>query len=174
VDAGIPGVRVSLNVSARQLDRLALHRFIGDAIATTGIDPSTLEIEVTETSILRDVYGATLLLRELRGMGLRVAIDDFGAGYTSLAFLRDLPVDNLKIDRSFVRDVATGAFDGAVVSAVVGLARSLGLRTIAEGVEDHAQMDVLRELRCDAVQGFLFSMPLPAAECASLFGKKIA
>jgi EAL domain-containing protein (putative c-di-GMP-specific phosphodiesterase class I) len=114
------------------------------------------------------------LLRELRDMGLRVAIDDFGAGFTSLAFLRDLPVDNLKIDRSFVRDIATGNFDGAVVRAVVGLARSLGLRTIAEGVEDHAQLDVLRELRCDAVQGFLFSMPLPAADCATLFREKIA
>jgi len=172
VDAGISDVHVSLNVSARQLDRLALHRFIGDAIRFNGIDPSTLEIEVTETSILRDVYGATLLLRELRDMGLRVAIDDFGAGFTSLAFLRDLPIDNLKIDRSFVRDVATGSFDGAVVRALVGLARNLGFRTIAEGVEDHAQMDVLRELRCDAVQGYLFSMPLPADECATLFRRK--
>ena len=174
VDAGITNVRVSLNVSARQLDRLVLHRYIGDAIRKYDIAPSMLEIEVTETSILRDVYGATLLLRELRGMGLRVAIDDFGAGYTSLAFLRDLPVDNLKIDRSFVRDVATGAFDGAVVRAVVGLARSLGLRTTAEGVEDPAQMDVLRELHCDAVQGFLFSAPLPPHEAAPLFAEKIA
>ncbi len=173
-DAGMPSVRVSLNVSARQLDRLALHRFIGDAIRYHGIDPTMLEIEVTETSILRDLYGTTLLLRELRGMGLRVAIDDFGAGFTSLAFLRDLPIDYLKIDRSFVRDVATGTFDGAVVRAVVSLARSLGLRTIAEGVEDHAQMDALRELRCDAVQGFLFSVPLPPDECEPLFRKKIA
>ena len=173
-DAGIPDVRVSLNVSARQLDRLALHRFIADAVSFSGIAASTLEIEVTETSILRDVYRATLMLRELRAMGLRVAIDDFGAGFTSLSFLRNLPIDNLKIDKSFVRDVATGAFDGAVVRAVVGLARALGLRTVAEGVEDHAQMDVLRELRCDSVQGFLFSMPLPAAECESLFRRKIA
>jgi diguanylate cyclase (GGDEF)-like protein len=174
VDAGLDDVHVSLNVSARQLDRLQLHRFIGDAIRVNGIDPSRLEIEVTETSILRDVYGATLLLRELRRMGLSVAIDDFGAGFTSLAFLRDLPIDNLKIDRCFVRDVATGNFDGAVVRAVVGLARSLGVRTIAEGVEDRAQMDMLRELRCDAVQGYLLSHPLPADECATLFGRKIA
>ena len=174
VDAGLRDVHVSLNVSARQLDRLLLHRYIGDAIKLNGIDPSRLEIEVTETSILRDVYGATLLLRELRGMGLRVAIDDFGAGFTSLAFLRDLPIDHLKIDRSFVRDVATGAFDGAVVSAVVTLARSLGLRTIAEGVEDHAQMNMLRELRCDAVQGYLFSRPMPADQCAALFKQKSA
>jgi diguanylate cyclase (GGDEF)-like protein len=173
VDAGIANVRVSLNVSARQLDRLALHRFIGDAIRANGIDASMLEIEVTETSILRDIHGATLLLRELRDMGLRVAIDDFGVGFTSFAYLRDLPIDNLKIDRSFVRDVATGNFDGAVVRAVVGLARNLGLRTIAEGVEDYAQMDALRDLRCDAVQGFLFSVPLPAAECATLFHRTI-
>jgi diguanylate cyclase (GGDEF)-like protein len=173
-DAGLENVRVSLNVSARQLDRLALHRFIGDAIRENGIDPSMLEIEVTETSIMRDVYTATQLLRELRSMGLRVAIDDFGAGFTSLSFLRDFPVDNLKIDRSFVRDVATGKFDGAVVGAVVGLARTLGLKTTAEGVEDHAQMNALRELRCDAVQGYLFSMPLPPDECATLFGQKIA
>ncbi len=174
VDAGLDDVHVSLNVSARQLDRLQLHRFIGDAIRVNGIDPSRLEIEVTETSILRDVYGATLLLRELRSMGLSVAIDDFGSGFTSLAFLRDLPINNLKIDRCFVRDVATGNFDGAVVRAVVGLARSLGVRTIAEGVEDRAQMEMLRELRCDAVQGYLFSHPLPADECATLFHQKIA
>jgi EAL domain-containing protein (putative c-di-GMP-specific phosphodiesterase class I) len=167
-DAGIAGVRVSLNVSARQLDRLALHHIIGDAIAASGIAPEMLEIEVTETSILRDVYSATLLLRRLRDMGLRVAIDDFGAGFTSLAFLRDLPIDDLKIDRSFVRDLATGAFDGAVVRAMVTLARSLGLRTVAEGVEETAQMDILRELRCDAVQGFLFSAPLTAAACEPL------
>lgn len=174
LDAGLQDVRVSLNVSARQLDRLALNRFIAEAIRINRIEPSMLEIEVTETSIMRDVYGATILLGELRSMGLRVAIDDFGAGFTSLSFLRDLPIDNLKIDRSFVRDVATGKFDGAVVRAVVGLARSLGLRTIAEGVENHAQMNALRELRCDAVQGFLLSMPLPPDQCATLFGRKVA
>ena len=168
VDAGIPKVRVSLNVSARQLERFGFQQYIGDAIARNGIEPVTIQIEVTETSILRDVYAATLILRDLRAMGLRVAIDDFGTGYTSLAFLRDLPIDDLKIDRSFVRDVATGAFDGAVVSAVITLARSLGVRTVAEGVEDAAQMNVLRELRCDAVQGFFFSMPLSAADCTSL------
>jgi diguanylate cyclase (GGDEF)-like protein len=173
IDAGIE-THVSLNVSARQLEKIALVKYIGAALASSGIPASALEIEVTETSILRDVYAATQLLRELRAMGLRVAIDDFGAGFTSLAFLRDLPVDDLKIDRSFVRDVATGAFDGAVVRAVITLARTLGLRTVAEGVESIAQMDVLRELRCDAVQGFLFSMPLSVEECTPLLRTKSA
>lgn len=173
IDAGIHS-HVSLNVSARQLEKIALIKYIRAALATSGIPASALEIEVTETSILRDVYAATQLLRELRAMGLRVAIDDFGAGFTSLAFLRDLPVDDLKIDRSFVRDVATGAFDGAVVRAVITLARTLGLRTVAEGVESTAQMDVLRELRCDAVQGFLFSLPLSVEDCTPLLRAKSA
>lgn len=168
VDAGISDVRVSLNVSARQLERFGLPQFIGAAIAANGIDPKMIQVEVTETSILRDVYAATLILHDLRAMGLRVAIDDFGTGYTSLAFLRDLPIDDLKIDRCFVRDVARGAFDGAVVNAVITLARSLGVRTIAEGVEDAAQMKALRALNCDAVQGFFFSVPLTAAACTPL------
>jgi diguanylate cyclase (GGDEF)-like protein len=174
VDAGIPDVHVSVNVSARQLDRRGLLKFIGAAIAAERIAPSSLEIEVTETSIMRDVYAATIVLRDLRSMGVRVAIDDFGAGYTSLGFLRDLPIDDLKIDRSFVRDVALGGFDGAVVRAVVMLARELGVRTIAEGVEDAAQMEALRALQCDAVQGFYFSPPLPADDCTPVLRDLIA
>jgi EAL domain-containing protein (putative c-di-GMP-specific phosphodiesterase class I) len=174
VDAGIPDVRVSVNVSARQLDRRGLLKFIGAEIAAQQIDPSSLEIEVTETSIMRDVYAATIVLRDLRSMGVRIAIDDFGAGYTSLAFLRDLPIDDLKIDRSFVRDVASGGFDGAVVRAVVMLAHELGVRTIAEGVEDAAQMEALRALRCDAVQGFLLASPMAADDCTPVFRRLIA
>jgi diguanylate cyclase (GGDEF)-like protein len=169
IDDGIPDVRISVNISARQLDRRGLLRFIGATIAAHRIPPSSLEIEVTETSIMRDVYSASIVLKELRAMGVRIAIDDFGAGYTSLAFLRDLPVDDLKIDRSFVRDVANGGFDGAVVGAIVAIARELGVRTIAEGVEHEAQVEALRVLRCDAAQGFYFASPMTAADCTSLF-----
>jgi diguanylate cyclase (GGDEF)-like protein len=168
LDDGIPDVRISVNVSARQLDRSGLLRFIGATIAAHRIPPSSLEIEVTETSIMRDVYGASIVLKELRAMGVRIAIDDFGAGYTSLAFLRDLPVDDLKIDRSFMRDVANGGFDGAVVGAIVTIAHELGVRTIAEGVESEAQVDALRALRCDAAQGFYFASPMTAADCTPL------
>jgi diguanylate cyclase (GGDEF)-like protein len=173
-DAGIPDVRVSVNVSARQLDRSGLLSFISAAIAASGIAPSSLEIEVTETSIMRDVYAAKVVLQELRSMGLRVAIDDFGAGYTSLAFLRDMPIDDLKIDRSFVHGVAAGGFDGAVVRAVVTLARELGVRTIAEGVESDEQIAALRALHCDAVQGFLYALPMTAADCTPVLQRLIA
>ncbi len=173
-DAGIPDVRVSVNVSARQLDRGGLLSYIRAAIAASGIAASSLEIEVTETSIMRDVYAAKFVLQELRALGLRVAIDDFGAGYTSLAFLRDMPIDDLKIDRSFVHGVARGGFDGAVVRAVVTLARELGVQTIAEGVEDAEQIAALRELRCDAVQGFFFATPMTAADCTPVLQRLIA
>lgn len=172
--AGYLAARVSVNVSARQLERMALHRVIRQTVERVGIPPASLEIEVTETSILRDVYAATLLLREIRAIGLRVAIDDFGAGFTSLAFLRDMPVDDIKIDRTFVRDITSGRFDSAVVRAVVSLAHNIGVRTIAEGVETREQLDVLRELRCDAVQGFLFSEPLAPEACPSLLAKEPA
>jgi diguanylate cyclase (GGDEF)-like protein len=173
-DAGIPDVRVSVNVSARQLDRGGLLEYISAAIAASGIAAASLEIEVTETSIMRDVYAAKVVLQALRTMGVRVAIDDFGAGYTSLAFLRDMPIDDLKIDRVFVHGVARGGFDGAVVRAVVTLARALGVRTIAEGVESEDQIDALRALRCDAVQGYLYSLPLTAADCTPLLRRLIA
>jgi EAL domain-containing protein (putative c-di-GMP-specific phosphodiesterase class I) len=110
----------------------------------------------------------------LRALGLRVAIDDFGAGYTSLAFLRDMPIDDLKIDRSFVHGVAGGGFDNAVVRAIVMLARELGVHTIAEGVENPEQIAALRELRCDAVQGFFYAEPMTAAEYTPVLQRLIA
>jgi diguanylate cyclase (GGDEF)-like protein len=173
-DDGLPGVRVSVNVSARQLDRGGLLGYIRAAMTASGIAASSLVIEVTETSIMRDVYAAKFVLRELRALGLRVAIDDFGAGYTSLAFLRDMPIDDLKIDRSFVHGVAGGGFDNAVVRAIVMLARELGVHTIAEGVENPEQIAALRELRCDAVQGFFYAEPMTAAEYTPVLQRLIA
>jgi diguanylate cyclase (GGDEF)-like protein len=167
-DAGIPAVRVSVNVSARQLDGGMLPALVAQLLAKHGVAASCLEIEITESSIMRDVAAAIRLLRALRELGVMVSIDDFGTGYTSLAFLKRLPVDALKIDRTFVADVANGAFDGAVVRAVTTLARGLGVRTVAEGVEAQAQLDRLRALDCDVVQGFLLCRPLPAAACTTV------
>ncbi|MEA2784194.1 MAG: hypothetical protein QOF71_298 [Candidatus Eremiobacteraeota bacterium] len=167
-DAGIPAVRVSVNVSARQLDGGVLPALVAKLLAKHGVAASCLEIEITESSIMRDVGAAIRLLRALRELGVMVSIDDFGTGYTSLAFLKRLPVDALKIDRTFVADVANGAFDGAVVRAVTTLARGLGVRTVAEGVEAQAQLDRLRALDCDVVQGFLLCRPLPAAACTTV------
>ena len=167
-DAGIPAIRVSVNVSARQLDGGLLPALVTQSLAKHGVAASCLEIEITESSIMRDVGAAIRLLRALRELGVMVSIDDFGTGYTSLAFLKRLPIDALKIDRTFVADVANGTFDGAVVRAVTTLARGLGVRTVAEGVEAQAQLDRLRALDCDVVQGFLLCRPLPAAACTTV------
>lgn len=167
-DAGIPAVRVSVNVSARQLETASLSSLVATTLARHRVAASCLELEITESSIMRDVGAAATLLRELRALGVRVSIDDFGTGYTSLGFLKRFPVDVLKIDRTFVADVADGAFDGAVIRAVTTLARALGVRTVAEGVEAPEQLERLRALDCDVVQGFLFSHPLPADACTPL------
>jgi EAL domain-containing protein (putative c-di-GMP-specific phosphodiesterase class I) len=167
-DAGIGPVRVSVNVSARQLAGDRLPRHVAALLAKYGVAASCLEIEVTESAIMQDVTAAVRPLHALRSLGARVAIDDFGTGYTSLGFLKRFPVDVLKIDRSFVAGVADGAFDGAVVRAVTTLARGLGVRTVAEGVEAQAQLERLRALDCDVVQGFLLCRPLPVARCTPL------
>lgn len=169
-DAAIPSIRVSVNVSARQLDGGLLPALVARLLTNHGVAASCLEIEITESSIMRDVAAAANLLRALRELGVRVAIDDFGTGYTSLGFLKRFPVDALKIDRTFVADIADGTFDGAVVRAVTTLARGLGVRTVAEGVEAQAQFDRLRALDCDVVQGFLLCHPLPVAACTQLLG----
>lgn len=167
-DAGIPPVRVSVNISARQFESGNLPELVGGLLREHAVDASSMEVEVTESAIMQDVGAAAALLGELRGLGVRVAIDDFGTGYTSFGFLKRFPVDALKIDRSFVAGVARGAFDNAVVRAVTTLARGMGVRTVAEGVEAEDQFERLRALDCDVVQGFLFSRPLTAAACAPL------
>ncbi|HTD36712.1 MAG TPA: bifunctional diguanylate cyclase/phosphodiesterase [Candidatus Limnocylindrales bacterium] len=167
-DAGIPPMLVGVNVSARQLDGDRLPQLVGRLLAKYGVPASCLEIEVTESAIMQDVAAAVRVLQALRALGVRVAIDDFGTGYTSLGFLKRFPVDVLKIDRSFVADVADAAFDGAVIRAVTTLARGLGVETVAEGVERDDQLERLRALECNVVQGFLLSRPLPVADCTRL------
>jgi len=171
-DAGIPAVRVSVNVSARQLENDSLAELVASLLKRHDVAASCLEIEITESSIMQDVAAAARLLRALRELGVRVSIDDFGTGYTSLGFLKRFPVDVLKIDKSFIADVADGTFDNAVVRAVTTLARGLGVQTVAEGVEAQAQFDRLRALDCDVVQGFLFSRPMSASDCAPLLARR--
>jgi diguanylate cyclase (GGDEF)-like protein len=172
-DAGLGPVRVSVNVSARQLECHALPALVRMLLRKHGVGPSSLEIEVTESAIMRDVHASARMLHALRGLGVRVAIDDFGTGYTSLGFLKRFPVDALKIDRAFVADVAQNDFDHAVVSAVMTLGRGLGVCTVAEGVETPEQLERLRALECDVVQGFLLCRPLAATACASLLAAAV-
>lgn len=166
-DAGQTGLRISVNLSARQFQQPDLYDRIDAVIRTTGIDPAMLELELTESMLMADPVAATEVLRQLAGLGVKIAIDDFGTGYSSLAYLKRFPVTRLKIDQSFVRDLSTDLNDAAIVSAVVAMAVSLKLEVIAEGVETLEQLRYLEAHGCHAIQGYYFSQPKPAADFQS-------
>jgi diguanylate cyclase (GGDEF)-like protein/PAS domain S-box-containing protein len=169
-ESGLGDIAVCVNLSAGQLRDSTMIADLRRILQQTGCEPAWLQLEITETSMVRDVEGASLVLGRLRALGVRVAIDDFGTGFSSLSHLRHLPVDVLKIDKAFVADIdESGGRRGdgsgaAIVSAVIGLARGLGLGVVAEGVERKAQMNFLEREGCQACQGYLFCPPLPAAE----------
>jgi EAL domain-containing protein (putative c-di-GMP-specific phosphodiesterase class I) len=137
----------------------------------TGLPPQYLELELTESLLLSNEDVMFSVLRELREMGLTLAIDDFGTGYSSLSYLRQFPINKLKIDRSFIRHIATNPCDAAITTAIISLAKGLYLKVIAEGVEDDAQLSLLRERQCDEIQGYYFSKPVIAAEVPSILEK---
>ncbi len=165
---GVPVVPIAINVSAQQLQRVNLTDLIRSATSDAGISPELIEIELTESVIMTEIERHIGTLSALRAMGVKVSIDDFGTGYSSLSYLKHLPIDFLKIDRSFVRDMTTDENDAAIVSAIISMAKSLQLRTIAEGVETLEQATRLAGAGCDFVQGYYYSSPLPAAECGML------
>jgi EAL domain-containing protein (putative c-di-GMP-specific phosphodiesterase class I) len=151
---------VAVNVSSRQLADPELIATIREALATTGLDPQMLWLEITETSVMQEPTLVATTLAELNQLGVGVALDDFGTGYSSLAYLKQFPVDALKIDRSFVAGMTQDPHDRMIVSAVVSLAHSFGLLAVAEGVETASQLAELRHLGCDFAQGYLWSKPL--------------
>jgi diguanylate cyclase (GGDEF)-like protein/PAS domain S-box-containing protein len=153
------GIRMAVNLSARQFQQRGLVEAVDDALIRSGLPPRLLELELTETSIMADPQGAARTLREIAAMGVSVALDDFGTGYSSLTFLRQLPINRLKIDRSFVSSLPDDADDAAIAVAVIDLARNLGLDVIGEGVETWDQVRFLHSKGCHEVQGFLFSKP---------------
>jgi diguanylate cyclase (GGDEF)-like protein len=163
-DSGLPGVRVAVNLSARQFRDPMLGQTIGRAFSESGLDPRLLELEITESMVMQEPEKAAALLKDLKSMGLHLSIDDFGTGYSSLAYLKRFPIDSLKIDRSFVKDIPGNADDLAITQAVVAMAHGLRLRTVAEGVETQEQLEWLKRFGCDEVQGYLFSKALPADE----------
>jgi EAL domain-containing protein (putative c-di-GMP-specific phosphodiesterase class I) len=158
------GIRVAVNLSARQFQQRGLAAIVADALAQSGLPARLLELEVTETAILADPEAAARTLAEIAAMGVSVALDDFGTGYSSLTHLRQLPIDRLKIDRSFVSALPDDSDDCAIAVAVIDLARNLGLQVIAEGVETWQQVAFLRAKGCTEVQGYLFGKPVPAAD----------
>jgi EAL domain-containing protein (putative c-di-GMP-specific phosphodiesterase class I) len=159
--AGLPAVRIAVNVSPLQLHSRGFVAEIREAIFTDPLAAAGLELEITESVIMQDVKHNIASLEAIRAMGVAIAIDDFGTGFSSLSHLARLPVDTLKIDRSFVIDMTSGPQGLALVSTIISLAHALKLKVVAEGVETEEQSRLLRLLRCDQMQGFLFSKPVP-------------
>jgi EAL domain-containing protein (putative c-di-GMP-specific phosphodiesterase class I) len=157
-----------VNVSALQLARRSFVDDVRDAVGDAGDDGAGVDLEVTESLLMSEVDESIRKLRELREMGMRMALDDFGTGYSSLAYLSKLPLDTVKIDRSFVSGMTEHPDHTSIVSAIISLGQALRLKIVAEGVETDAQAQLLRLLRCDQAQGFLFSRPLPTADIEEL------
>ena len=151
---------IRVNLSARQLDEPGLSSEVADLLASAGLPPGRLCLEITETALMRDAVVGLRVLTELREVGVHLAVDDFGTGYSSLSFLKRFPLDILKIDRSFVDGLPDDAEDTAIATTILSLARSLGLSVVAEGVETEAQRRALVELGCTRAQGYLFSRPV--------------
>jgi diguanylate cyclase (GGDEF)-like protein len=164
---------VSVNLSARQFHEGSLVSVVADALARSGLPPSRLELEITESVLMQQTEASTRMLRELEALGVRLAIDDFGTGYSSLGYLKRFPVSTLKIDRSFLRDVSRDDDDRAIVTAIMAMARSLGLTVTAEGVERSDQIAFLRELGCDQAQGYLYGRPGPVGDLEQLLQKPV-
>lgn len=163
-DAGLPDMTVAVNVSSRQFRMGNLVETVATSLAAAGLSPRYLEIELTEGTLVADVELARRALERLRDMGVRVSIDDFGTGYSSLSYLSQLPIDTLKIDRSFIKNVTKDRDGAAISSAIVGLARSLRMDVVAEGVESIEQIEFLTRLGCSKMQGYHFSKPLEASQ----------
>ena len=161
-------IGITVNVSGRQLDDPSLPTYVAEAIAASGLPGSQLTLEITESVLMRDTEATLATLHALKELGVRLAIDDFGTGYSSLRYLQQFPVDVLKIDKSFVDGVARGGRDAALGRTIVALAETLGLRTVAEGIEDPAQRERLRVMGCDLGQGYLFARPLDATALQAL------
>jgi EAL domain-containing protein (putative c-di-GMP-specific phosphodiesterase class I) len=168
---GLPVPRVAVNVSAQQLRDPHFVQDVQLALASQeGLRPS-LELEITESLLMEDIERNIERLKMLRDLGVTIAIDDFGTGYSSLNYLARLPMDTLKVDRSFVVGMAQSSESRTIVSTIISLAHSLGLKVVAEGVETEEQLNLLRQLKCDGMQGFLLSRPVASAEIASFLGR---
>jgi EAL domain-containing protein (putative c-di-GMP-specific phosphodiesterase class I) len=164
-------LKVCVNLSAKQFQHCALLEDIGAALRETGLDPSALDLEITESVVMEDAPATIATMRDLKGLGVNLAIDDFGTGYSSLSYLKRFPIDFLKVDRSLIQGIGEGHKDEAMLSALVTLAHSMGTRTIAEGVETKEQLARLREAGYDFGQGYYFAGPLPSQAAGALIAE---
>lgn len=164
--------KVSVNISARQFSDGQLGTRIANILEESGLPPACLELELTESILMREVNEALQILASLKNLGLSIAVDDFGTGYSSLNYLKQFPIDVLKIDRTFVDGLPEGEQDAQIARAIIAMAHSLNLAVIAEGVETHEQLEFLREHGCDEVQGYLFGRPMPAHQFEAQFSNE--
>jgi EAL domain-containing protein (putative c-di-GMP-specific phosphodiesterase class I) len=168
-DAGLPQLYITVNLSGQQLKQPGVAATIRAILAEAGLEPQWLSVELTESILMENAEATVAALHELRAIGLHsLAIDDFGTGYSSLSYLQRFPVTTIKIDRSFVHDLTTNPSNAALARAIIALAESLGLETVAEGVETEAQREFLERAGCDRFQGYLVSRPLPAEQLEAL------
>lgn len=173
-ESGLSGIRLAVNISAVELRSKEFVAGVGAILADTGFDPNCLELELTETFLMQDSKSTSLVLAAVKALGVQLALDDFGTGYSSLSYMRRFPIDTLKVDRSFVRDLTTDAGDASVVSAVINMGRSLHMRVVAEGVEAADQLLFLKQHGCSEAQGHHFSRPLKAADFADWMRRNTA
>lgn len=173
ISEGYEPIAMSVNVSSRQFDQKNLVEIVTRALDEAKLDPRYLELEITESTIMQDPEEAIDTLLRLKNMGIGISIDDFGIGYSSLNYLRRVPLDSLKIDRSFISNLTTSHSDSAIIKAIISLAHSLNLQVVAEGVENNQQIEFLRENGCDEVQGFLIGKPMPSEQVSQLLTRKI-
>ncbi len=173
LDLGLITLRVAVNLSARQFRQANLPGLVSQCLAESGLPAAALELEITESALIDDIDEAINQCRNLKALGIKISLDDFGTGYSSLSYISRLPFDKIKIDQSFIRDITENPVNAAIASAAIVMARSLNLSVLAEGVETEAQASFLRSRRCDAMQGYLFSRPVPSEEFEQLLaGKK--
>ncbi|MBX9937362.1 MAG: EAL domain-containing protein, partial [Burkholderiaceae bacterium] len=172
LDAGLPAITLAVNVSPRQFQLTDLVASTRTALAETGFPASQLELEITESALAERFEEVLKVLEGLQGLGLHLAVDDFGTGYSSLAHLKRFPIDVLKIDQSFIRDIPHHCDDMAISAAIIAMGHSMALKVLAEGVETQEQLAFLVERGCDSYQGYLLSRPLPAADFALLLQKQ--
>jgi EAL domain-containing protein (putative c-di-GMP-specific phosphodiesterase class I) len=171
--SGLMPVSVSVNISGKQFKQNNFVKTISDAIKNSNLDPRYLELEITENILMSHEDRIIDMMNELKDMGIRISIDDFGTGYSSFSYLKRFPLDVIKIDKSFIDEIPENTDDAAIVNAIITMARVLNLTVVAEGVEEKHQLDFLTGIKCDEIQGFYFSKPLPAAELAVLLKKSV-
>jgi EAL domain-containing protein (putative c-di-GMP-specific phosphodiesterase class I) len=171
--AGTPLLNMAVNVSAVDLRDPGFADYVLEVLDETGLGPEFLELELTETVLMNHTDATAAILQGLRERGVKVALDDFGTGYSSLSYLHRFPIDTLKIDQSFVNQISVESGGAPIVAAIISMARSLKLRVVAEGVETAAQLAFLQGLACDKAQGYYFSRPVPPAQFAEYFQRRI-